>query len=218
MPRILAHKSGEIHHFDEPKFLYAYMDLFWSEATPIFTIFLCRMTRMVKIVTRPKTMVNFIFFPLAGKMVKIIFFPPAGNSGPSEQQNGGGITTIPPPRFALSVSSSGGLSAWRWACALPRCGNRNSRISRRIPKIRTRPQSETDSDFVGLVREAGVEPARPCEHWHLKPASLPIPPLAHIRRCFSARKILPHTFPRVNTFSNFFHLFLSGPRPRQNSG
>ena len=31
----------------------------------------------------------------------------------------------------------------------------------------------------GLVREAGVEPARPCEHWHLKPASLPIPPLAH---------------------------------------
>ena len=29
-----------------------------------------------------------------------------------------------------------------------------------------------------LVREAGVEPARPCEHWHLKPASLPIPPLA----------------------------------------
>ena len=30
-----------------------------------------------------------------------------------------------------------------------------------------------------VVREAGVEPARPCEHWHLKPASLPIPPLAH---------------------------------------
>ncbi len=30
-----------------------------------------------------------------------------------------------------------------------------------------------------MVREAGVEPARPCEHWHLKPASLPIPPLAH---------------------------------------
>ena len=31
-----------------------------------------------------------------------------------------------------------------------------------------------------LVREAGVEPARPCEHRHLKPASLPIPPLAHL--------------------------------------
>ena len=33
-----------------------------------------------------------------------------------------------------------------------------------------------------LVREAGVEPARPCEHWHLKPASLPIPPLAQVGR------------------------------------
>ena len=74
------------------------MDLFWSGATPIFTIFLCRMTRMVKIVTRPKTMVNFIFFPPAGKMVKIIFFPPAGNSGPYGQKNGGGIVVIPPPR------------------------------------------------------------------------------------------------------------------------
>ena len=31
-----------------------------------------------------------------------------------------------------------------------------------------------------MVREAGVEPARPCEHWHLKPASLPIPPLARM--------------------------------------
>ena len=44
-------------------------------------------------------MVNFIFFPLAGKMVKIIFFPPAGNSGPYGQKNGGGIVVIPPPRF-----------------------------------------------------------------------------------------------------------------------
>ena len=33
-------------------------------------------------------------------------------------------------------------------------------------------------DVLFVVREAGVEPARPCEHWHLKPASLPIPPLA----------------------------------------
>ena len=36
---------------------------------------------------------------------------------------------------------------------------------------------------VFLVREAGVEPARPCEHWHLKPASLPIPPLAQVVWC-----------------------------------
>ena len=27
--------------------------------------------------------------------------------------------------------------------------------------------------FARLVREAGLEPARPCGHWHLKPARLP---------------------------------------------
>ena len=45
-----------------------------------------------------------------------------------------------------------------------------------------------------VVREAGVEPARPCEHWHLKPASLPIPPLAQVVWRFvllNARDILP---------------------------
>ena len=50
-------------------------------------------------------------------------------------------------------------------------------------------QSELCSD---VVREAGVEPARPCEHWHLKPASLPIPPLAHLiqlAECSAQRKI-----------------------------
>ena len=44
-----------------------------------------------------------------------------------------------------------------------------------------------------LVREAGVEPARPCEHWHLKPASLPIPPLVHqmvLRNKFLSRRDL----------------------------
>ena len=29
-----------------------------------------------------------------------------------------------------------------------------------------------------MVREGGLEPPRPCGHWHLKPARLPIPPLA----------------------------------------
>ena len=29
--------------------------------------------------------------------------------------------------------------------------------------------------------ETGLEPARPCEHWSLKPARLPIPPLGHLR-------------------------------------
>src|SRR4051794_20602447 len=31
-----------------------------------------------------------------------------------------------------------------------------------------------------LVREGGVEPPRPFGHWHLKPARLPIPPLARV--------------------------------------
>ena len=36
-----------------------------------------------------------------------------------------------------------------------------------------------DSEIVrSFVREGGLEPPRPFEHWHLKPARLPIPPLA----------------------------------------
>ena len=113
-----------------------------------------------------------------------------------------------PPREAENCS---GAALPTPSIQIPKGGGR---LRRPEPKTKGHPYG---CPFV-LVREAGVEPARPCEHWHLKPASLPIPPLAHIRRCFSARKILPHSFPRVNTFSNFFHLFLSGPRPRQNSG
>ena len=106
-------------------------------------------------------------------------FPSRWKFGPYQQKNGGGIVVIPPPRFTLPASFSVGLSAWRWACALPRCGSRDFRISRRIPKTRTRPQSETDSDFVGLVRLTGVEPVRPFGHKHLKLASLPIPAQPH---------------------------------------
>ena len=53
-----------------------------------------------------------------------------------------------------------------------------------------------------LVREAGVEPARPCEHWHLKPASLPIPPLAQVveQRCSLARWLCYHSHEQMSTF------------------
>ena len=57
-----------------------------------------------------------------------------------------------------------------------------------------------------VVHEAGVEPARPCEHWHLKPASLPIPPLVHqvgveeFRSSFGASDTIPRLPPEVNTF------------------
>ena len=136
MPRILACKNGEFHLFDAPKFLYAYMDLFWSGATPIFTIFLCRMTRMVKIVTRPKTMVNFIFFPPAGKMVKIIFFPPAGKSGRMDRKTAAVSTRY--RRRAL--------------CAGPMPFHAGKR------KTRTRCRQQTDSDFRILVDLIGIEP------------------------------------------------------------
>ena len=64
----------------------------------------------------------------------------------------------------------------RWGCVLLLCSSSRFCSGKKI--IRTYLLSKTSSDYVGLVREAGVEPARPCEHWHLKPASLPIPPLA----------------------------------------
>ena len=62
-----------------------------------------------------------------------------------------------------------------------------------------------------VVREAGVEPARPCEHWHLKPASLPIPPLAHVALVQRKRDntTLP---PKCQHFlQNFSYLFSQGP-------
>ena len=61
------------------------------------------------------------------------------------------------------------------------------------------------------MHEAGVEPARPCEHWHLKPASLPIPPLVHLAGVedFSvtrlAQDVIYHCLTRMSTY--FFKFF-----------
>ena len=122
----------------------------------------------------------------------------------SDEKGGRTVQTAAPALFAFmgSLSSSVGLSAWRWACAVPRCGSRCFRNGQRKAIIRTHRLSETGSDYIGLVREAGVEPARPCEHWHLKPASLPIPPLAQVAelRCSSARCLYYHTSARMSIF------------------
>jgi site-specific DNA recombinase len=40
------------------------------------------------------------------------------------------------------------------------------------------PQAAEGSRNDWMVGEGGLEPPRPCGHWHLKPARLPIPPLA----------------------------------------
>ena len=63
-----------------------------------------------------------------------------------------------------------------------------------------RKQKERSLRISLLVREAGVEPARPCEHRHLKPASLPIPPLAQAADVLSFRTgcILPRRRSDVN--------------------
>ena len=53
------------------------------------------------------------------------------------------------------------LLAWRSVCAALRCGNRWLRNGQRKQIIRTHLLSETSSDYIGLVREAGLEPARP---------------------------------------------------------
>ena len=71
--------------------------------------------------------------------------------------------------------------------AKPRRRGGSAAPSIEIPKggAGPRPAESTKKDTTYVVsffvvREAGVEPARPCEHWHLKPASLPIPPLAQV--------------------------------------
>ena len=74
------------------------MDLFWSGATPVFSIISCPMTRLLKTVTHAQTLLKLQKFPLTGKVLKLQIFPPAGNSGPYGQKNGGGIVVIPPPR------------------------------------------------------------------------------------------------------------------------
>ena len=71
------------------------------------------------------------------------------------------------------------LLAWRSVCASLRCGNRWLRNGQRKQIIRTHLLSETSSDYIGLVRETGLEPVRDY-HTPLKRARLPIPPLSHI--------------------------------------
>ena len=58
---------------------------------------------------------------------------------------------------------------------------------RRLPVRRPKQTGHPKGDPFVLVHEVGLEPTRPCEHRHLKPASLPIPPLV-----LSASDILAH--------------------------
>ena len=95
----------------------------------------------------------------------------------SNEKGGRTVQTAAPALFAFmgSLSSSVGLSAWRWACAVPRCGSRCFRNGQRKAIIRTHRLSETGSDYIGLVPVAGLEPARHRWRWILSPLRLPIP-------------------------------------------
>lgn len=48
-------------------FFPAYMGVFWSEATPVFSALLSRVTRVLKTVFDSEAMLIFSIFPLAGK-------------------------------------------------------------------------------------------------------------------------------------------------------
>ncbi len=95
----------------------------------------------------------------------------------SNEKGGRTVQTAAPALFAFmgSLSSSVGLSAWRWACAVPRCGSRCFRNGQRKAIIRTHRLSETGSDYIGLVPEVGLEPTRCCQQRILSPSRLPIP-------------------------------------------
>lgn len=97
----------------------------------------------------------------------------------NDRRGGRTVQTAAPALFAFmgSVSYSVDLSASRSASAPPRFGSGCFRIGQRKPIIRTRPLSETDSDYMDLVRETGLEPVRQ-RHTHLKRACLPVPALA----------------------------------------
>ena len=59
------------------------------------------------------------------------------------------------------------------------------------------------------MQEMGLEPTRSCDHRHLKPARLPIPPLLHFvsSRSRDCLIIIPHFVLNVNSFFNFFYFF-----------
>lgn len=67
------------------------------------------------------------------------------------------------------------------------------------------------------VREGGVEPPRPCGHWNLNPARLPIPPPAHWV-CPPAPALSARRLPTPRTLARWrgsVHIpFPRGPRPR----
>ena len=85
------------------------------------------------------------------------------------------LTVRSPFLFIEFVSFSVGLSAWKLAFSSRRCGNGYLHNGQNKPIIRTHHQSETGSDYIGLVPVVGLEPTRGLAQRILSPSRLPIP-------------------------------------------
>lgn len=123
----------------------------------------------------------------------------------SNEKGGRTVQTPAPALFAFmgSLSSSVGLSAWRWACAVPRCGSRCFRNGQRKAIIRTHRLSETGSDYIGLVRLMGLEPIRsPIRPSNVRVCLFRHNRIFHCERYYNAfRCICQHKLcPKVNIF------------------
>ena len=117
----------------------------------------------------------------------------------SDEKGGRTVQTAAPALFAFMglLSSSVGLSAWRWACAAPRCENKCFRNGQRKQIIRTHHRLEIGSDYIVLVPVTGLEPVRCRQRWILSPLRLPIPSHRQMR---DAKFIIPHRIPIFKQF------------------
>src|SRR5690606_40516023 len=70
-----------------------------------------------------------------------------------------------------------------------------------------------------VVREGGVEPPRPCGHWNLNPARLPIPPPAHwvCPRALPRRGAAPSDTRTLARWPGWIHIPLDRKSTRLNS-
>src|SRR5699024_3489406 len=95
----------------------------------------------------------------------------------------------------------------------------SGRRARRSPSPDLLQAAVRGSSFA--VREGGLGPPRPCGHWHLRPARLPIPPLAPTRLdsrilVGRTRNRRPRNRPNVATItvaSGFRHRLSATPPP-----
>ena len=112
--------------------------------------------------------------------------------------NAGSIAVLEKGGFT-EVSRNVAFAPGRRAARSRRSSSRSSRRSTGAVSAPRRPETTKGprirGPFCRFVREGGVEPPRPFGHWHLKPARLPIPPLARAAASEDPAKL---NFPRIS--------------------